>query len=99
MRAEPGHADAQYTLGVSHEYMLKGVVPLDLPKAVEWYTKAAEQGHARAQYALALCYWYGKGTPRRHRNRERSMKLFSLAAKQGHPGAQTWLQVEDAMRS
>ena len=36
-------------------------MPQDYAKAVEWYTKAAEQGHARAQNNLGDCYEKGTG--------------------------------------
>lgn len=36
----------------------KGVVQ-DYGKAVEWYTKAAEQGYAEAQSNLGYCYDFG----------------------------------------
>lgn len=33
----------------------------DYKKAVEFYTKAAEQGNASAQYWLGFCDYFGRG--------------------------------------
>ena len=33
----------------------------DYVKALEWYTKAANQGDAQAQYNLGLMYYKGEG--------------------------------------
>ena len=50
--AARGDVQAQYYLGLSHEYT---------PEAAQWFQKAAEQGHARAQYFLYSFYRDGIG--------------------------------------
>ena len=50
--AEGGDVEAQYNLAVNYEQS-QGT-PQDYIKAIEWYTKAAEQGLKDAQYSLGL---------------------------------------------
>lgn len=38
-------------------------VPQDYTKAIELYTKAANQKHAEAQFNLGIMYFNGKGIP------------------------------------
>ena len=54
-----GHAPAQYRLGLSYEHGLLSL-PLDAPRSIAWYTKAATQGHPEAE--LALAGWYLTGS-------------------------------------
>ena len=61
MRAEAGDADAQYNLGVMHDYG-QGV-PQDDAEASRWWRLAADQGHANAQYNLGFMYSNGSGVP------------------------------------
>ena len=50
--ANDGFARAQFNLGMCYE---QGKwVEQDLPKAIHWYKKAAEQGQAKAQYNTAM---------------------------------------------
>jgi TPR repeat protein len=59
------------------------------PKAVEWYTKAAEQGYGEAQLKLGLCYAYGRmGVKQVY---EKAVEWFTKAAEQGHAEAQIYL--------
>ena len=51
-RAVQGDAVAQFCLGYMYKHG-KGVLP-DLQRAIEWYTKAAEQGYAFAQNDLGV---------------------------------------------
>ena len=55
-----------------------GVVK-DYYKAMQWFTKAAEQGHIQAQYNLGICYTYGHGVEQNHIIAE---EWFSKAAQQ-----------------
>ncbi|MCR5549846.1 MAG: sel1 repeat family protein [Bacteroidales bacterium] len=74
---------AQSYLGWCYEFG-KGVKQ-SYEKAVEWYSKAAEQGDASAQYLLGLCYEYGKGIKQSY---EKAVEWYSKAAKQGDMSAQ-----------
>ncbi len=85
-KAEQGHADAQYNLGLVYD--LGQEVPQDSKEAVKWFRLAAEQGHADAQYNLGLAYHLGTGVS--HDDKE-AVKWFGLASEQGHTGAQTSL--------
>ena len=57
---------------------------IDIPLAIEWYSKAAQQGSSVAQVRLGLIYYLGEGV-------EQDMMLaqqwFEKAALQGHPRA------------
>lgn len=49
-KSEQGHADAQHDLGDC--YCFSQGINQDYPKAMEWYTKAAEQGDEDDQNKL-----------------------------------------------
>ena len=49
--ANEGNAEAQFELGLMYEN--GRVVKRDFEKAVEWYTKSAEQGHQIAKIVLS----------------------------------------------
>lgn len=57
-------------------------------KAVEWYTKAAEQGLRIAQCNLGVCYKNGNGV---EKNLEEAIKWYTKAADQGYAEAQYYL--------
>ncbi|CAI3951646.1 unnamed protein product [Commensalibacter communis] len=59
-------------------------VPLDYKKAVEYYTKAANQGDATAQTNLGIMYSNGKGISQSYQKAE---EYFLKAAKQGYGDA------------
>jgi TPR repeat protein len=77
-----GNAGAQGALGVGYERGALGLEK-DEEKAVEWYTKAAEQGHRGSQYQLGLCFERAIGTTR---DTAQAAKWYKLAAEQGHAG-------------
>jgi TPR repeat protein len=81
--AAQGHADAQYSLGVSYETG-KGVAE-DATEAVKWYQLAADQGHADAQKHLGFMHDAGKGVPQ---DDAKAVEWYRLAAEQGHVKAQ-----------
>lgn len=56
---QPDGPDAQLALG--SRYARGEGVPKDLTKAMEWYTKAAEQGNAKAQWNVAAMHAQGQG--------------------------------------
>ena len=58
---------------------------MDNIKAVEWFSKAANQGHCDAQYQLGLCYYYGYGV---WPDAEVADTWLRQAAAQGHTAAQ-----------
>ena len=53
-------------------------------KAVEWYTKAANQGYAKAQFILSKLLFKGKGLQKSYL---KSVGYFFKAAYNGHEGA------------
>jgi uncharacterized protein len=56
----------------------------DYIKAVEWYTKAAEQGNADAQNNLGNRYYNGEGV---EKNYEKAVEWFTKAAEAGNTKA------------
>ena len=83
-RAEQGHADAQYTLGVM--YANGRGMPQDDAEAVRCYRLAADQGHAGAQYNLGVTYRDGgTGVPQDYAE---AVRWYRLAADQGETLAQ-----------
>ena len=71
------------------EQPLPGIhgVPEDIPKAVQWFQKAASMGHAKSQYSLACCYLLGK-VPY---DEDEGLKWLNLAAEQGNYSAVSFL--------
>jgi hypothetical protein len=63
-------------------------VEVDKKKAVEWYTKAAEQGNINAQYNLGLMYRDGEGV---EQNLDKAVEWLQKAADASHPEAQAAL--------
>ena len=90
LRAEKGHAKAQYRLGKMYD---RGQgVKENYVEATKWYRKAktqflkaAEQGHAKAQYRLGKMYDWGQGIVP---DNIEAAKWYRKAAEQGHAEAQ-----------
>ena len=59
MLAKRGDADAQYYVGMGYEEG-RGTKK-DMKKALEWYSKSAEQGHYGAQFKVGAFHEYGYG--------------------------------------
>ncbi|MDR2855311.1 MAG: sel1 repeat family protein [Methanomicrobiales archaeon] len=89
--ATEGDAIAQFNLGMAYAYPLdyENVEP-DFEKAVEWFTKAADQGHVDAQFYLGQCYRAGNGV---EPDFEKAVEWYTKAADQGHAPAQSILGV------
>lgn len=83
LKAKSGEAEAQNALGEAY-YDGKGVTE-NLPEAVKWFTKAAEQENAKAQYNLGNCYYYGNGV---YKDYGEAVKWYTKAAEQGYAEAQ-----------
>ena len=56
----------------------------DTSKAVEWFTKAAEQGDAQAQCNLGVCYEYGMSV---EKNITKAIEWYTKATEQGDEDA------------
>ena len=85
--AEKGDANAQYSVARSFE--LGKRVKSDRKKALEWYSKSADQGHLEASYRLGLIYYKGIGGYKT--DVEKAFKYLSQAAKGNHKRSQTHL--------
>ncbi len=59
-------------------------VERDYEKAIEWYSKAAEQGYSTAQNNLGNMYYNGLGVERDY---EKAIEWYSKAAEQGNKRA------------
>ena len=60
-------------------------VEKDYAKAVEWYTKAAEQGNAEGQWRLGNCYCSGNGV---EKDDTKAVEWYTKAAEQGDSAGQ-----------
>src|SRR5689334_19428800 len=60
-KAECGDAEAQFGLGL--RFSVDGHMQ-DLPKAAEWYRRAASQNHPLAQFNLGIMLSHGQGIKR-----------------------------------
>jgi hypothetical protein len=81
--AAAGDAVAQYNLGVLY---LQGIaVTQDLPTAVEWWKKDADEGQVDAQYKLAHSYRVGRGI---EPDAGKAFYWYARAAEQGDAEAQ-----------
>eukprot|EP00037_Helgoeca_nana_P035631 m.426086 g.426086 ORF g.426086 m.426086 type:complete len:154 (+) comp56317_c0_seq1:851-1312(+) len=97
--AKAGNVAAMCTLAWCHRYGGDGV-SVDLAQAKKWYSKAAKLGSADAQFDLGNLFEYGDddGTGPPDTTTQYSVddlveaiKLYDLAAKQGHVNAKTAL--------
>ena len=77
-----GEALAQCNLGMCYEHGWG--VAQDSGKAVEWYTKVAEQGLAKGQCNLGTCYHHGWGVAQ---DSGKAEEWSTKAAEQGLAGA------------
>jgi len=82
--AENGNAGAQFT--VARSYELGKRVKSDKAKAIQWYTKAADQGHTDAAYRLGLLYYKGLGGFKI--DLKKAFNYLSQAAKANHKNSQ-----------
>lgn len=87
-RAEFGDADCQYQLGL--RYQTGDGVEKDVPEAIKWYRKSADQGFVAAQTGLALCYFHGIGV---RKDFTEAANWARKAADHGNAGAQNLLGV------
>jgi TPR repeat protein len=81
--AAAGFVTSQVALGEFHETGRHA--PIDLPRAMAWYLKAAESGSVEARVSLATGYYLGRGVPR---DEGRALHWYRLAAQGGDVGAQ-----------
>jgi len=81
--AEHGDAEAQYRIGLMHEFG-KGY-PRDMQQALAWLRKAANQGHEAAQVELGVIYTGGDGV---RADPAQAVEWFRKAAQHGSATAQ-----------
>jgi uncharacterized protein len=86
LKAKSGEAEAQNALGEAY-YDGKGVTE-NLPEAVKWFTRAAEQENVKAENNLGNCYYYGNGV---YKDYGEAVKWYTKAAEQGYAEAQNSL--------
>ena len=78
-----GDAEAQAYVGICLTHGWDGL-PVDNERALVWIQRAVAQGDADGQYNLAYLYETGEGVPQ---DEDEAYRLYSLAAAQGHEGA------------
>ena len=64
----------------------------NVDKAIEWWTKAAENGSAVAQYKLGVCYQFGFGV---RRNVNRARYWYAKAAPRHAPAKAALASLEE----
>lgn len=84
--AEAGNAWAQCELGYNSEFMdwdrfHETANSNNMPVAIQWYRRSAEQNWPGGQYRLGLCYLAGKGVDK---DEEQGLELIRKAADQNH---------------
>ena len=84
-KAAAGDPAAQVQLGMRYALAF----PRNIPEAMRWMRKAAEQGYADGQYRLGGLYDVATSP----QNPVEAIKWYTLAAKQGHKDAQYRLGV------
>ena len=82
-KANAGHADAEFQVGVKYE--LGAGVPKDPAQAAAWYRKAADQGNPEAEHSLGVLYETGNGVTL---DASVAAQLYRKAADQGFAPAQ-----------
>ncbi len=79
---DPKDPDTQFELA---QHYFKGTgTKQDYAKALEWYTKAAEQGHTGAMFKVGQCFYKGLGTGE---DRAEALKWYERAGDSGHSQA------------
>lgn len=81
--AEAGNAYAQCLYGFhfeSPDVENNHIPPSNMPEALLWYHRSADQGFAGAQYRLGLCYLHGKGV---EQDEETGLEWLRKGADQG----------------
>jgi TPR repeat protein len=94
--AEKGDAEAQFQLATAYDrtkYESKGDSEENRAKAIEWFTKAAEQGLVKAYFALGFCYYNEGDMEKRDEAMAKAIEWFTKAAEQGDADAQGYLGI------
>lgn len=94
LREAASQGDAEALFEIANRYSEGNGVDVDLTKAAEWYTMAAELGLAPAQYRIGNIHEKGAGV---ERNIEKAKMWYQLAAQQGNASAMHNLGVLYAM--
>ncbi len=81
--ADRGDAEAQYRIGLMHEFG-RGY-PIDKAQGIAWFRKAAAQNHTAALQELGVIYAMGDGVPK---DDAQAVAWFREAADLGNPTAQ-----------
>ena len=83
LKAEQGHADAQYRLALMYDYGED--IEQDYTQAFKWYQKSANQGYPEAQYNLGWMYKNAHGMAE---DNAKAVEWYLKAANQGYASAQ-----------
>ncbi len=81
------------------EMLERGIgVPQDDREAVRLYTRAHELGNVEGTYRLAVCVDEERGVEQGTTTAGDAVRLFELAAREGHPDARAHLEAMDAQQ-
>ena len=86
-RVDAKDPEAIYFLGTQYYFGGYGI-QIDIPRAIELWTEAAELGSTDAHYSLAKVYAEGDGV---EQNQAKAVQHWEVAARQGHDGARYFL--------
>jgi TPR repeat protein len=84
--AEKGNAEAQYKVGEMYE--MGKSVPKNIPNALSWYEKAADQGHVKAGYKILFLEIQANGL---NDFSKTQLGVLRQEAASGNPDAQYFL--------
>jgi TPR repeat protein len=76
--AADGNPEAQFELAGFHHYGRIG--PVSFEKALDWYTRAANQGSSDAMIGLAVLYGHGQGVAKNPQTAYQWLMTASLAS-------------------
>src|SRR5207248_1328195 len=82
LSAKQGNAEGMNAVGFKYRYGTG--VPIDLPRAVHWFCRAAVSGDSRGLNNLAIMYYEGKGV---ERDVEEARILWRQSAERDNPNA------------
>ena len=85
-----GCTDSRFQFYIGKCYAGGHGVQKDEEKAVEWFTKAADQGEAEAQLSIGTRYYSGNGVKE---DKQKAVEWFTKSADQGNAAAQLALGI------
>jgi len=83
--AQKGKSTAESEQLIAQAFLLGTVIPKNIEKAIDWYSRASEKGNAEAQNELGFIYFSGREVEQDYK---KTAKYFRQAALLNHAVAQ-----------